>query len=100
MSAHAGSALMGAVAMASFVAMLFFLHYWRQTSDGFFLLFAAAFGVDAAARVVLALWQLPEDTEPLVYLARLITFGLIIAAIALKNRRPQRGRRPEPTKID
>jgi hypothetical protein len=25
--------LMGAVAMASFVAMLFFLRFWRQTSD-------------------------------------------------------------------
>jgi uncharacterized membrane protein HdeD (DUF308 family) len=96
MSAYAASALMGAVAMASFVAMLFFLRYWRQTSDGFFLLFAAAFGVDAATRTILALWRLPEDTEPLVYLARLVTFGLIIAAIALKNRRPQHGRRFEP----
>jgi hypothetical protein len=92
MSEYAGSALMGAVAMASFIAMLFFLRYWRQTSDGFFLLFAAAFAVDAATRSILALWRLPEDTEPLVYVARLVTFGLIIAAIVLKNRRPQRGR--------
>jgi hypothetical protein len=97
MSAYAPSALMGAVAMASFVAMLFFLRYWRQTSDGFFLLFAAAFGVDAATRTVLALWRLPEDTEPLVYLARLLTFVLIIAAIAVKNRRPPRDRRVEPS---
>lgn len=90
MSAYAPSALMGAVAMASFVAMLFFLRYWRQTADVFFLLFAGAFGVDAATRAILALWRLPEDTEPLVYLARLGTFGLIIAAIVLKNRRRQR----------
>lgn len=92
MSEYAGSALMGAVAMASFTATLFFLRYWRQTSDGFFLLFAAAFAVDAATRSILALWRLPEDTEPLVYVARLVTFGLIIAAIVLKNRRPQRDR--------
>jgi hypothetical protein len=82
----AGSALMGAVAMASFVAMMFFLRYWRQTGDKFFALFAMSFGCDAAARALLALWRLSEDTEPLIYLARLFTFGLIIMAIVLKNR--------------
>jgi hypothetical protein len=80
------SALMGAVAMASFVAMLFFLRYWRQTGDSFFLLFAVSFGCDAATRAILAVWQLSEDTEPLIYLSRLFTFGLIIVAIVLKNR--------------
>jgi uncharacterized membrane protein HdeD (DUF308 family) len=79
-------ALMGAVAMASFVAMLFFLRYWRQTGDSFFLLFAVSFGCDAVTRAVLAVWRLSEDTEPLIYLARLFTFGLIIVAIVLKNR--------------
>jgi hypothetical protein len=82
----AGSALMGAVAMASFVAMMFFLRYWRQTGDKFFALFAMSFGCDAATRALLALWRLSEDTEPLIYLARLFTFGLIIMAIVLKNR--------------
>jgi hypothetical protein len=86
MTTLAVSALMGAVAMASFVAMLFFLRYWRQTGDGFFLLFAVSFGCDAATRAILAVWRLSEDTEPLIYLARLFTFGLIIVAIVLKNR--------------
>lgn len=86
----AASALMGALAMASFVAMLFFLRYWRQTSDGFFLLFAVSFGCDAATRAILAVWRLSEDTEPLIYLARLFTFGLIIVAIMLKNRPARR----------
>lgn len=85
MSETAGSLLMGAVAMASFVAMLFFLRYWRQTRDGFFLLFAISFGLDAATRAVLGLWHLSEEAEPLAYLARLVTFGLIIAAIVRKN---------------
>lgn len=93
MSATAPALLTGAVAMASFVAMLFFLRYWRQTRDGFFLLFAISFGVDAATRAALGLLHLSEDSEPLVYLARLLTYGLIIVAIVHKNRPPTRGRR-------
>jgi hypothetical protein len=78
--------LTGAVAMASCVATLFFLRFWRQTRDEFFLLFAAAFGIDAATRLVLGVGRLSEETEPLIYLARLVTFGLIIVAIVRKNR--------------
>jgi hypothetical protein len=92
MTEAAGSGLMGAVAMASFVAMLFFLRYWRQTADAFFLLFAVSFGIDAATRAMLAVWRLPEDTEPLVYLLRLVTFVLIIVAIVHKNRPARRDR--------
>jgi hypothetical protein len=89
MTDAASSLLMGAVAMASFVVMLFFLRHWRQTGDGFFLLFALSFGLDAVTRVILGLWRTLEDTEPLIYLARLATFGLIILAIVQKNRPPR-----------
>jgi hypothetical protein len=81
--------LQGAVAMASGVAALFFLRFWRQTRDSFFLLFAAAFAIDALARFVLGFAELSEETQPLVYSARLITFGLIIIAIIRKNRPSQ-----------
>ena len=80
--------LQGAVGMASGVTALFFLRFWRQTRDSFFLFFAGAFAIDALARFVLA--ELSEETQPLVYGARLITFGLIIIAIIRKNR-PGRG---------
>ena len=40
--------LMGAVAMASFVASLFFLQFWRGTHDLLFFYFAIAFAVDAS----------------------------------------------------
>lgn len=86
------SVLMGAVAMASFVATLFFLRFWRQTRDVFFLLFAVAFGLDAATRFLLGLNQESAETEPLFYLARLITFSLIIFAIIQKNRPGRQGR--------
>jgi hypothetical protein len=82
--------LQGAVAMASAIAALFFLRFWRQTTDSFFLFFAAAFAIDALARFVLGFADLSEETQPLVYGARLITFGLIIIAIIRKNR-PSRG---------
>jgi uncharacterized membrane protein HdeD (DUF308 family) len=85
------SVLMGAVAMASFVAALFFLRYWRQTRDGFFLLFAIAFGLDAIARLALGFTKVSDETEPLFYLARLVTFGLILFAIIQKNRPLDRG---------
>lgn len=86
MSQTLSSALTGAIAMASFVAALFFLRFWRQTRDRFFLLFAIAFAFDAIARFALALAQPSSENEPLFYLARLLTFGLIIAAIVDKNR--------------
>ena len=80
------SVLLGAVAMASFVAALFFLRFWQQTKDRFFLLFAIAFAFDAITRFVLGTVQPSSEAEPLFYLARLLTFVLIIAAIADKNR--------------
>jgi uncharacterized membrane protein HdeD (DUF308 family) len=78
--------LMGAVAMASFIATLFFVRFWQQTRDRLFLFFATAFAVDAVTRVALALSHPSEEMEPLFYAARAVTFGLIIAAIVLKNR--------------
>jgi len=86
MNTTVNAVLSGAVAMASFVATLFFLRFWSQTRDRFFLLFAIGFGLDAAARFALGLVHPSDETEPLFYVARLVTFGLIIVAIIEKNR--------------
>lgn len=86
MNASVASVLSGAVAMAAFVAMLFFFKYWRRTRDSFFLFFALAFGIDAASRFVLAVANISDETEPLFYIPRLVSFGMIIAAIGIKNR--------------
>lgn len=80
----------GGVAMASAVASLFFLRFLRQTRDGFFLFFALAFAIDAVTRVIIGFGQLSEETEPLIYLARFLSFALIVVAIIRKNR-PGRG---------
>ncbi len=82
---NAASALMGSVSLASLVTALFFLKFWRRTWDEFFLLFAAAFAIDALSRFVLAVMPISSDAEPIAYLPRLLTFGLILVAIIRKN---------------
>ena len=86
MTQNITSVLMGAVAMASAVATLYFIKFWRHTRDSFFLLFAAAFGIDAIGRLWLGIVQVSNDAAPVVYLSRLVTFGLIVIAIIQKNR--------------
>ncbi|HTZ69094.1 MAG TPA: DUF5985 family protein [Acetobacteraceae bacterium] len=78
--------LLGALAATSFVAALFFLRFWRQTHDSFFLFFSIAFGIDSVARFALALCHVTNDDEPWFYVPRLVTFGLIVIAIYRKNR--------------
>lgn len=82
--------ILGAVAMASLMAALFFLRFWRKTADRFFLLFAVAFGVDALNRAVLGLTAVSQEHEPFFYLVRLFTFALILGAIIDKNRNSRR----------
>ncbi len=86
------SVLLGAVAMASSIAALFFLRFWRQTRDRLFLLFSLAFAVDAVTRLALGLVEVSSEHEPLFYMARLVTFALIAVAIIHKNRNGNTGR--------
>lgn len=82
------SFLLGALAMASLVAAMFFFKFWRQTRDRFFLLFSLAFLVDAVNRTSIALLpQVSEEQEPVFYLVRLFAFTLILVAIVDKNLR-------------
>ena len=81
--------LTGAIAMASTVIALFFLRFWRNTRDRFFLYFALSFGIEGAHRVYSALTYQNAEDSPLHYLVRLLAYGLIIWAILEKNL-PQR----------
>lgn len=83
--------LLGALALASLVASLFFLRFWFKTTDRFFMLFALAFGFDAVGRLAMALLLSHHvDGEPLVYALRLVTFSLILGAIIDKNRKSEK----------
>lgn len=79
--------LQGAAAMGCAVAALFFVRYWRQTHDRFFLFFMAAFFAFALNWVGLAVVQPSVESTHWFYLLRLVAFLLIIAAIIDKNRR-------------
>jgi hypothetical protein len=85
------SIILGAVAMASSIAALFFLRFWRQTRDPLFLLFSLAFAVDAVTRIALSFGGVSDEHEPKFYIARLISFALILGGIVIKNR-DRRGR--------
>ena len=78
--------LVGGIAVASLVAALFFLRFWRHTRDRFFLFFAISFWIEGAHRVALFQVYGHDEGSPLAYLPRLVAYGLIIAAIVDKNR--------------
>lgn len=81
------SFLNGAIAMGCGIIGLFFLRFWRQTRDGFFLIFSLAFNMLCLERIVPSVLELPDDVSRAgVYVLRLIAFLLIIGAIAYKNR--------------
>jgi hypothetical protein len=82
----AKSFLMGGVAIGSIAAALFFWRFWRMTADRFFLYFALSFGVEAVDRTILGLSTPSQEHEPLLYLLRLVSYGLILVAIVDKNR--------------
>ncbi len=82
--------LIGAIAVASLVAALFFFRFWRTTRDRFFLLFALSFLIEGVNRVMLFESVGLDEDAPVYYLIRLIAYGLILAAIIGKNREPRR----------
>lgn len=78
--------LLGAIGMASLIAALLFARFWRQTRDRFFLFFAASFALEGLNRFLMGIHRDASDDDPLYYLIRLAAFGLILIAIAEKNR--------------
>jgi hypothetical protein len=79
--------LMGVIAMASSVAALFFLRFWRDTGDRLFAMFAVAFLLLAFTRLGLALSKTQLEGHTHWYWVRLAAFLLILFAIVDKNRR-------------
>lgn len=84
--------LAGAAAMASLVATLFFLRFWRNSQDRFFLYFSLSFLVQAGHQVyaALALASDGHEENPLHFSIRLIAYALIIWAVLEKNLRPRK----------
>ncbi|HEX5226712.1 MAG TPA: DUF5985 family protein [Bryobacteraceae bacterium] len=77
--------LLGIIAAASLTAGVFFLKFWRDTRDWFFLAFAASFIIEGLNRCGLLFLAKPNEGNPWIYLVRLLSFLLILCAILKKN---------------
>ena len=79
--------LAGAVTLGYLMAGLFFLRFWRRTSDELFLAFAVAFALLGVAQGAIMLANSYLEERSWAYLPRLAAFAVIIFAIGRKNRR-------------
>lgn len=77
--------LVGAIAMASVTAGVFFLRFWIMTKDRFFLFFAAAFLIEGINRFFLGFLNDTSDDSTIYYAIRVLSYGLILLAIVDKN---------------
>jgi uncharacterized membrane protein HdeD (DUF308 family) len=78
--------LLGFIACASLAAGVFFLRFWRDTRDSFFLLFAVSFLIEGLNRVAVLGIARPNEGNTYHYLVRILSFALILVAIYNKNR--------------
>lgn len=77
--------LLGVIATASITAGAFFLKFWRNTGDSFFLAFGASFVIEGVNRAAVLLEEKPSEGSPWTYLIRLLSLLLILGAILRKN---------------
>jgi len=75
----------GAITMGSLLIALFFLRFWRDSGDRFFLYFALSFSIEGVHRLYSAVHDAGGEDSPLHYLIRLLAYGLILWAILEKN---------------
>ena len=73
--------MLGAVAMGSLVAALFFLRFWATSRRFLFAVFATAFVLMAGTQALPTLLGIPREYQSFVYLMRLTAFVLIIYGV-------------------
>ena len=83
--------LAGSITMGYLVIGVFFLRFWRRTSDTLFVIFALAFWLLAANQAIVYLIGVPKEYLSWAYLLRAAAFTLIAVAIVVKNL-PARGK--------
>jgi uncharacterized membrane protein HdeD (DUF308 family) len=82
--------LLGAIATASLTVGLFFLRFWKDTSDQLFLFFAMSFLLEGLNRAALGLSDNPNEDQPFFYFVRFLSYVLILIGIVNKNRKKSR----------
>ena len=78
--------LLGVIVTCCLVAAGFFTRFWLATRDLLFLGFTAAFALEGLNRVAFLFLDNPNAGDEVIYLVRLLSYLLILAAIANKNR--------------
>ncbi|HUS66225.1 MAG TPA: DUF5985 family protein [Kofleriaceae bacterium] len=73
-------------AMAAVGVAVFFVRFWRQTGDRFFMFMSVAFALFGANLTLLAVINPEHESRHLIYLLRLAAFLVIIVGIIDKNR--------------
>jgi hypothetical protein len=89
--------LSGAVTMGFVVSAIFFLRFWRRTSDRLFLSFALAFALLALNQGMAQWFGAADERVSYTYLLRILGFVLILFAIVDKNVCRDAARRPPGT---
>jgi hypothetical protein len=79
--------LLGAIVTCSFVAAGFFARFWLVTRDLLFLGFSAAFALEGLNRMAFLFLDNPKAGDEVIYGVRLVSYLVILAAIANKNRK-------------
>lgn len=77
--------LAGAVTLAHLLAAIYFLRFWRKTSDRLFVNFASAFLLFALNQLVVAGLGTADERYNYAYVLRILGFVLILFAIVDKN---------------
>ena len=77
--------LLGFIVASSFVAVLFFLRFWRQTRDSLFLAFALFFGVQSFSHSAVMGFEHPYLGAWWLFVLRLISVLCVLGAILWKN---------------
>jgi hypothetical protein len=78
------SFLSGVIVMGHATAGLFFLRFWRRTSDRLFLLFAIAFWLLGLVRILMLILN-HSDEDHVLFWFRFVAYLIILAAIIDKN---------------
>jgi hypothetical protein len=74
----------GLLAMGYFVASLYFLRFWKRSSERLFVFFALSFALLSVHRIGLIV--LPSVDSTWLYGVRLLAFVLLLVGILEKNR--------------
>ena len=77
--------LSGAVTMGFLVASIFFLRFWKRTSDRLFFAFAIAFALMALNQALAQWLGAADERVGYTYLLRVLGYILILVAIIDKN---------------